>query len=670
MRARPAAANRPSESAPRARCVRLAVLLGPLLLSGCPDPAPAAPRPGARVRVRAFTEATAVHELLAVPPLVFAATGSGIDRWDLRSGQAVHLGADSGLPGTRVQALDHDRDSRELWIVTDEGLIRYDLEAAAFREVPPPPAVLGVDSFEHATVATAADGGVWLGLPRGLYRVSREGDWAPTGITSGVNDLLVDGDALWIGTGVGLFVSRGGVARALGPERGCDLASVRLLALGPDGRVIAVGENAARRQRIAAVSGESCQTYRSSPDQRWQAVASRGDELLILTDRRLYGMRRWGEVGRMLVRDGMQLLPVPRSDGERPAPSNYSIQPHRAPLPSGAQVLAAAGAEVLVGTRSLGTARMASRGQVNWLRRAELVDEASHLSVACVRRELCYIATGSRRAWRFDGERFTPTGGGDRRVLGVVRGPTGRVFGLRHGADPRRIAVAEIVRGEWRELGVSVETPGSDPELAFARFSPSGILWLGLRFRDEAGELRPHGVALVDLELGVVAYHHASNDAREAARGVLSIPIGVNAVDFVSDDEAWLATTQGAAQVVGDRVEVWSEAEGLKNEILRGVACSAGGMVYVAASGGIGAFDGERWTYPRALGQAVNDIELGPDGRLWLATERGLAVYDGARVRRLDARRGLVEDQVHDVAIDQFGRVWLRGTQSLGIVTP
>src|SRR5690606_29078752 len=431
---------------------RGALVLALGLLSACPDPAPVAPPSRARVRVRSFTEADAVHHLLAVPPFAFAATSAGLDRWDLRSGQAVHLGPESGLPGERIQALDYERSHQELWIATDAGLVRYDLEEAAFRAVPPPPAVLGIDSFEGATVAAAAGGGAWLGLPRGLYRVTREGEWAPTGITSAVTDLLVDGeDALWIGTEVGLFLSRDGVARALGPERGCDLASVRFLTIGPDGRVIAVGENAASRQRIAVLAGELCQSYRSSPDQRWRAAAKSQDELLILTDRRLYSMRRWGDVGRVPVRDGTQLLPVPRTDGERPAPSTYVIQPHRAALPAGAQALAAAGSEVLVGTRALGTARVAGRGQVQWLRRAALVEQATHLTVACPGADDCYVATGSRRAWRFDGERFTPTGGGERRVLAVARHHDGRVFGLRQGLDPRRIAVAEIQDGAWRD---------------------------------------------------------------------------------------------------------------------------------------------------------------------------------------------------------------------------
>jgi hypothetical protein len=631
------------------------------LVAGCPSHTEPAPPTRARVRVRSFTEATPVEHLVAVPPFAFAATSSGIDRWDLRSGQALHLGAEEGLAGERVQALDVDRAHAQLWIATELGLSRYDLTSSAFGAVPPPPEELGIDSFEGATLA-AGDDGAWLGLTRGLYHVSQDGAWSATSVTAAVSDLVVDGaGTLWVGTAVGLFVERAGAWRPLGPERGCDLAAVRFVALGPDGRAIAVGENAGGRQRIAIAEGDECQSYRASPDQLWRAAASRPSELLVLTDARLYSMRRPGPGGRALGRDGMQLLTVPRLDGERPAASPYVVRTAPGQLPAGAQALAAFDDEVLVGTRSLGTARVAAdrAGPVAWLRRGELVDQAHTLSVACVSRDDCYLATGSRRAWRFDGERFVPTGGGERRVLAVVRGPDGAIVGLRQTPDRRRIALAVLHGDQWREMGFTIETPGSDPEVPFARFAPGGLLWVGLRYRDEAGALQPGGIALVDLALGSIAHRLGDGEGDGEA-------VDVAAVDFAGEGQAWLATAQGAAQVVGRKVTAALEP----GEGLRGIACGPGGTVYAAGQSGIGVHAGGQWAYPRALAQAVNDIELAPDGRLWMATERGLAIYDGARVRRLDARRGLVENAIRDIALDQYGRVWVRGAHSLGLVTP
>jgi hypothetical protein len=653
------------------RAAGLAILLA--LAPACRSADPVEPIERPRVRVRSFTEATPVHHILAVPPFAFAATSAGLDRWDLRSGHGVHLGAENGLPGERVQALDYDPRG-ELWIATDAGLVRYDVEQAEFREVPPPPGVAAVDSFEGASVS-AAPTGAWIGLRRGLFHVTREGVWSPTGVGAPVTSLYLapGGELLWVGTSVGLFLSRAGAATALGPERGCDLTSVRALAPAPDGRTVVVGENADGEQRIALAAQDGCQSYRASPDETWMAAASRSGELLVLTSRRLYSMRRpSGTRGRSLIRDGMQLLPVPRSDGAPPQPSPFVMQPMSGQLPAGAQTLAALGDEVLVGTRSLGTARVGSGRALQWLRRGELVGEATSLSVACAARDDCFVATGSRRAWRFDGERFSITGGGERRVLAVARDAEGRILGLRQSADGRSIALAEIRRGQWRETGLTVETPGRDPEVAFARFSPEGRLWLGLRYRDDAGELRPHGIALVDVAAGLVTYHRASDEGGPLERDVLPIPSDVVGVAFAQDGAAWLATSQGAVKVDDDEVELYDEASGLRSEILTGAAWSAsdGGRLFFSAGGGVGTFDGETWSYPRELALAINDMEVSPDQRLWMATDRGLAVQEGRRVRRFDARRGLVENRIEDLAIDQFGRVWLRGRQSLGIVAP
>jgi ligand-binding sensor domain-containing protein len=84
----------------------------------------------------------------------------------------------------------------------------------------------------------------------------------------------------------------------------------------------------------------------------------------------------------------------------------------------------------------------------------------------------------------------------------------------------------------------------------------------------------------------------------------------------------------------------------------------------------VGTYDGESWSYPHALRADIHDLALGKDGRLWVATNRGVGIYDGARVRRLDRRRGLVEDRIEDVEADRFGRMWLRSDQALVLITP
>jgi hypothetical protein len=53
-----------------------------------------------------------------------------------------------------------------------------------------------------------------------------------------------------------------------------------------------------------------------------------------------------------------------------------------------------------------------------------------------------------------------------------------------------------------------------------------------------------------------------------------------------------------------------------------------------------------------------------------MATDRGVALYDGKKVKRLDVRRGLLENDIADIAIDEYGRVWARGDESLTVISP
>ncbi len=652
-----------------------------LALGGCPQGNRNAHKPHTvRVRVRSFTEASPVRLVTTAKPYAFTASGQGLDRWDLRSGQGLHLDSSHGLPGDRVTAVAQDPARKDIWIATDGGITRYDTESETFAALPPAPQVLGLADLAGVSLAPAGDGGVWIGHPKGLFYTNQAGKWSPTPVSTPITALLRTRDGrLWIGTTHGLMVREvSGATRELGQENGCDLARVRFIAHAPDGSALVVGETLAGKQHIVLTKSGACATFRASPDLRWVSVATKNHESYILTPRQLFVMRVADARARRLTRDGMRLAPVTVGTAGR-HDSPYVIEPVNVRVPGGATALAAVADDILIGTRDLGTALMGRTRHSRWLRRSVLVDGARNLSVACKARNNCYLATGSSAAWRFDGKRFEPLAAGLQvegeqtraRVLAFVRAPSGEIYGLRESEDLRHVLVTPIRDDVWvRVSEISLDTPGGRPGVSFARFSPAGVLWVGLRYKDDSGEERPYGVALVNTSLGAVVYHHETRDRHELKEGVLPIPIHVADASFLEQEEVWLATSEGAARVKGSDVKVYTEGDGLASELLRGVACSAGGMVYVASGQGIGRFDGERWTQPPMLRFPVNDIEIGRDGRLWMATDRGVAVYDGARVRRLDVRRGLLQNEVDDIALDHFGRVWVRGSEGITVVTP
>jgi hypothetical protein len=643
------------------------------LLAGCPStPDPEPPRRTERVRVRSFTEASAVRQLLVASPYVFSAGDTGLDRWSLRTGEVLHITAEHGLPGERVEAMAHDASRGWLWLATDAGVGRYDLATTTFTTIPPPPSVLGLESFAAVALEPSSDGGLWIGHDSGLYYANTAGQWTNTGVTDPVTSIYAARDGwLWIGTGLGLIGRQpDGESFRYGVADGCDLQSVRFIVRAPDGGPLVVGENGAGKQRVVLVLDGNCASYRAAPEARWDAATSGLDEVIVLAGDALYSLRMPTSGARRLRRDGMRLVPVP---GVGVAPrSPYVMRTLDLPLPPGIETIASVEDEILIGTRDLGVARLIAgkrRGRNTWLRRSELVDGARSLSVACAAPDDCYLATGAE-TWRFDGERFVPIeAAGD--ILAVVRSDAGVIYAVHRTENDQRIALSVIRLGVLELVtDLEIETPGGRPELTFNMFSPSGVLWLGLRYRDEVGELRPYGVALVDITLGAVVYHHATADIREVREGVLPIPINAVDVTFIgNEDEIWMATTEGAAALRGPRVEVFTEAEGLRSEVLRTIAASSGGVVFVGSHLGVEIYDGSGWKHPRLLRYPVNDMAIGPDGRLWMATDRGLVVYDGASVRRLDRRRGLVQNEVEDLAIDHLGRIWVRGSQGLTLVT-
>ncbi len=642
--------------------------------TGCPEPPRPVPPARGTVHVRAATDASAVRLMVTAGSFLFAAGAHGVDRWSPGDGTVLPLSSAHGLPGDRVLAMASDRERMWLWIATDGGLGYYDVTAETFTELASSK-VVDVSAARapgEVHLAPAADGGVWIGHPLGLFYTNPAGQWAATAITGRIAALALGEDGwLWIGTLDGLIGRKPtGETFRYGPADGCDVVKARLIVRAPGGGVLVVGESGDGKQRVAIRKAGAWASYKVSPEVRIDHLAARGDGLIAMGGRKLYALDAVGTgKRRLLTRDGVRLLPVGRETGVVASP--VTIDPLPAVLPQDATDLAVVGDEILVGTRDVGIARLdlEATQPEGWLRRRQLLEGATTLTVACRAKDDCLLATGARRAWRFDGEVYEPTGPESQAVLAVVRDHHGAVYALHRAGDAAAIEVSRVEGEDWTSTGMQIKTPGDRPEVSFARFGPGGMLWVGLRYTD-GKDLRPWGVALVDLEVGAVAYHHATTDRKERKQGVLPVPIDVVDGAFAGDDEVWLATTEGAARLVGDDITVWNETNGMASELIRAIAVSPGGFVFVATGAGVGLFDGEAWSFPRELSFEVADLAIATDGKLWMATSRGVALYDGKKVKRLDVRRGLLENDIVDIALDEHGRVWARGAESLTVITP
>lgn len=648
------------------------------VLGGCPRGGAEGPDNRKRVNVRSFAEPSPVRLVVAAPPYLFSASERGLVRWELDSGQNLQLSAEHGLPGDRVEAMAYDVSRGWLWVATDGGVTRYDVSRGTFNELKAPDSRFGLDSFAGASLAAATDGGLWIGHRNGLFYASPDGDWREPELTEDVGAIMGTraGD-LWVAAESGVFVYRSsGTTELYSKDKGCDLERVRFAALTPSGGPMVVGENAEGEQRIIFILGDVCATYRASPNTRWLGAAVRRDQLVILTERGLYSAGSSSGVGaRSLSRDGIGLKPVASNTGSSPPRSPYVFRPAGVTLPKGSSSIAAFGNEVFVGTRFLGTARLSygdEKSRLGWLRRSDLVAGARSLSVACSDIDDCYIATGISGVWHFTGDSFTRERPQGSYTLAFARGPGGEIYAIARSADERAIELYRKGRRDWQRVRrATIAVPGSAPELSFARFAPSGELWLGLRYRDDNGEIQPYGLAVITIRSrsSKVAYHRASN-GRDIEGAGWAVPLDSTDASFIDEEEVWLAASDGAVQVRDGKVVVHTEPEGTEGDIVRGVAVSSSGLVFVANRSGVSTYNGEEWAFPKPLKRAVTDVDVDRDGRLWMATNRGIAMFDGSRVHRLDVHRGLLQDQIDELAVDHFGRVWARGSQGLVLITP
>jgi hypothetical protein len=640
-------------------------------LGGCPTPEPQAPvvTSTARVRVRVFTEPSPVRLLASAGRFVFVGTDNDLERWDDKDG-VLPMSAQNGLSGSQIVALAPDHDRHLVWILTEGGLGHYDVKAEVYRELGAPPASIGLDfaaiAKEGGVVAPSTDGGAWLGTKAGLVYVSALGGWASTPIKEPIQGLVRDRAGwLWVATKGGLVARKPtGETVRIGVPEGCGVMEPRLLVELADGMLV-IGADDTGRDRLAFGKQLAWTTYRALPEVHWDAAARRGTGAVVMAADRLYRITPAdASKVRPLARDGMRLVAM----GGSASNVEWMIDPVDLQVPAGALSLQSVNDQLLIGTRDLGTARYrdGDPSPRDWMRRREMFRDATNLSVACMREQDCWIATGSKQAWHWTGDRFVSSGP-EQQVLAVVRDPSGPIYAL-HGSGTENAIVMSRVDATtaWTRLPkISVATPGA-PEISFARFASPGTLWIGLRYHD-GQETRGYGIAIVDIASGKVAYHRNEPGA-DAKEKMWPVPMGVVDAD-VRGDVAWFATTEGIARLAKGKVDVWTEADGLRSELARAVTIAPDGSVIVATGAGAGRWDGKAWDFPAALRFEINDVVATRNGQIWMATERGIAAWDGHKVRRVDTRRGLAENAIVDIAVDQFDRVWARGAGSLTLIS-
>ena len=292
----------------------------------------------------------------------------------------------------------------------------------------------------------------------------------------------------------------------------------------------------------------------------------------------------------------------------------------------------------------------------SYLRVGEVVAHATALSVACIERDRCVIATGAGPGWIWDGQRnvFRPV------PVEALGGPLMALGGDGEGAvyfmagdGPKGIKVARLSAdgARWEPLLTMQVTTEGAPVVSVATVSPTGNLWMSIRSRAETGEESGRGVIELQLPSGKSVYHHAARAGEPRSPAAIPLAGDVRAVRFQrgptgTPDAIWFCTSLGVIRSAAgeEKITRWSENDGLASDSCNDLSILADGSIWAATSRGAARFDGKTWTpfdgrpatpggeprWPRRRHRLSHDGEPDEDDDLELLGARAFVTVGGA----------------------------------------
>lgn len=652
-----------------------------LCLTGCPRPAgekgtmsEVAAARRSPWTIRSYSEIVPFASVTAYDGKIYAGTARGLVQFDEQNGDFILLTRAKGLAGDRVVGVADDPQSG-LWVVTESGLSR--LRDGAWTNFSLDRQLGGQVS---AMVATRR--GVWVGGPRGLAEL-RDGRWTAYLPGARINCLLPDmsGDRVWVGTegeGIHQWNGRGFVNHSA--SRGQPLRYIHGLSYTRNAGVVAVGRGEGG-DGLVFFDGTRWTVYRPRPAGRLRWTQLVGEQLLLAHEERILVVHE-------VTSPEAALPPGPvalqrEATGGYPSPRLYTT-PFESWLPPDPTMVTAQGDAILIGTRTAGLVRYDGKF-ARWYRTGELLGQTDKLRVGCSPGGRCVMAGGGGVAYRY-GENFerdkgvAPEGA---RVETFYNDASGALFALlttdpgasaEKGRALGKLVLSQLQGERWARLReYAVPIPAGQLRVGFARLSPDGALWVGVSYASHEGEARPWGVAVLRPDGSVLFHRSTLLPSEDRPAGSLALPDDIRDVHFLGDGATWLATGTGVCRVDGDKVQLFTENEGLESELVHAVTRGPRGQILAATHAGLGRFDGKEWRfdYGGALHGPTRAFLTDGDA-LWVGTDRGLVKVgpDGKVILSIGIRDGLADERVLDLFRDPARRIWVLTPGAVSVVTP
>src|SRR5262249_27067984 len=148
------------------------------------------------------------------------------------------------------------------------------------------------------------------------------------------------------------------------------------------------------------------------------------------------------------------------------------------------------------------------------------------------------------------------------------------------------------------------------------------------------------------------------------------LPNNTTTAFFRNATETWFGTRGGALRLRGTQKTPFGEDEGVQKEAVRKFVDGPDLRLWVGTGHGVATWDEKKWIYPGAEGPLrfkVLGMVRDKFGWIWVANSGGLFLCgppdpntpDRYSLLKIDAKRGLADEKIVDIAIDRFSRIWI-----------
>src|SRR5262245_17646767 len=109
---------------------------------------------------------------------------------------------------------------------------------------------------------------------------------------------------------------------------------------------------------------------------------------------------------------------------------------------------------------------------------------------------------------------------------------------------------------------------------------------------------------------------------------------------------------------------IWTQKDGLPQDAIRAIVQTTDGYLWLATDEGLARFDGYDFTvfrkdnYPLPS-NSITTLAAAADGSLWIGTSNGLARYLDEKFTTYTGAQFPVKDPIADLYVDHLGTLWI-----------